>query len=175
MGYRTNHGQLLSRQEVKQRYRECKYKRQLDIEYENWDIMYGDNIQRYSVYVLTDTTKPGLCTYGPLTFTHEPFYVGSGIMGRRVKESMSIGRQMEREYSYKIQRMLQIKQAGGTTMRYVIIGHYFTEEKAKLVERKIIHLIDPITRLSNSVRLFCDIPLTPYDCNVMVEAETFIT
>ena len=174
MGYRINHGQLLSPIELKQKYRQCKYKRQLDLEYENWDTMYGDTNYRYSVYVLTDSTKPGSFTYGFLTFTHEPFYVGCGIINRRVQESSRLGRQMEREYSYKIQRMIKIKKAGGT-LRHIIIGNFYTDEKAKLVERKIIHLIrETTTRLENSIQLLCAVPLMPSDCNVMMETEIVI-
>jgi hypothetical protein len=136
--------------------------------------MYGDSNLRYSVYVLTDSTKPGSYTYGMLSFNHEPFYVGSGIKGRRVKESLSLGRQMEREYSYKVQRMIDIKNMGGSLMRYIIIGNFCTKEKAELVERKIIHLIRLTTRLENSIQLFCAVPLTVSDCNVMSETETVL-
>lgn len=173
MGYRIDHGQLLSPKQLKQKYKKAKYKRQIDFEYENWDIMYGDGNYRYQVYVLTDSTRPGSYTYDILSFTHEPFYVGSGIISRRVQESIRLGRQMEREYSYKIQRMINIQKMGGS-MRYIIIGNFCTKEKAQLVERKIIHLIREKTRLENSIQLFCAVPLTPSDCNVMVETETVL-
>jgi len=125
-----------------------------------WDEYYGLYPYDYEVYLLLDSTKPGKYVYGPIECTHEPFYVGSGKRYVRVRESKLVGRQKDK-YTHKVKRMIQIIKQGGC-IRHQIVGCYFTETKARLVEKKIMNLI-PRNVLTNSTSHLCEIPLIKED------------
>lgn len=138
---------------------------EIDLIYENWDKMYGTGTRDFSVYVLTDGTRIIRLKFGPyLEFNHQPFYVGSGRFRKRVRESMGIGRQQDK-YTFKTARLNEIIARGGKP-RPVIIGHFYTEKKAQLVERKVMNTIGR-SFLENGVLHYCELPLTAEDCNVI--------
>jgi len=140
--------------------------RKKDIAHDQWDIIYGDGINAYVVYVLTDGWKPIKLQFGLLTFYHEPFYVGYGNIKKRIGESSRVGRQKDK-YLEKTFRLMQITEA---MVRAVHIGHFQTLEKAKLVERKVIYTINK-SYLTNAQYNFTELPLVESDCNVMIECE----
>jgi len=151
---------------------ECKrieirgFSLETDLLFEQWDKLYGDGIYDFSVYVLTDSTRPIRLNFGPfLEFYHEPFYVGYGKYEKRVKDSMGVGRQQDK-YTFKTARINEIKARGGNS-RPIIIGHFYTQKKARLVERKIMNITNLKNFLENGERNYCELPLTKKDCNVI--------
>ena len=139
-----------------------------DEAYDKWDEYYGDEQYSYVVYALLDITKPGPFTFGPLTFTHSPFYIGHGNSKKRVKKSRDYFQQAD-EYSLKVNKMKQIyEQTGNPYMRVTLIGSFKTKNKAALVERKIIQLIRDCGHiLDNSNFSFCEVPLREEDYMLM--------
>jgi hypothetical protein len=134
--------------------------------YEDWDKLYGIGSFSYSVYMLTDSTRPIRIQFSPfLQLNHQPFYVGHGIYGKRAKQSMGVGRQQDK-YGFKRARLNEIEARGGKA-RDVYIGHFLTKVKAQLVERKIMNLSNMRSFLENGELNFCEIPLTASDCNVI--------
>lgn len=144
-----------------------KFKKR-DEAYDQWDIIYGNGIKDFLVYVLTDPTKPIKIQFGSLEFNHEPFYVGYGDAIRRLKETVGVGRQKDK-YTAKTVRLLEIRSMGHNA-RQLTIGKYFTKEKAMLVERKLMNIINK-SFLTNSMFHYCEVPLLKGDCNVMDECE----
>jgi hypothetical protein len=159
---------------------ECKRIDELDIKgyslatdllFEEWDKLYGIGPLGFSVYVLTDSTRPIKINFGQfLRFYHEPFYVGYGIFDKRVKASMGVGRQQDK-YTFKTARINRIKARGGIG-REVIIGHFYTQKKAHLVERKIMNIPYIRSFLENGEYNYCEIPLIAADCNVIYTPPT---
>jgi len=136
-----------------------------DLEYEKWDKLYGDGNFNYSVYILTDNTRPIRIKIGKyLEFNHQPYYIGEGQFGVRVKRSQEVGRNQDK-YCFKTARINEIKARGGGTAE-VIIGHFQTKRKAELVEKKLMNLID-WSYLENAEFHYCEISLTASDCNVI--------
>ena len=134
--------------------------------YEDWDKLYGIGSFSYSVYVLTDGTRPIRIKFEPfIEFNHQPFYVGHGQYGKRAKRSMTVGIQQEK-YCFKTARLNEIHARGGKP-REVYIGHFLTKTKAQQVERKIMNLPNMRSFLENGELNFCEIPLTASDCNVI--------
>jgi len=127
---------------------------------DQWDKVYGCPPYEYEVYVLTDPTKPGNYNFDSLHFTHEPFYVGYGKKGKRAYESRKLGRQLDK-YSHKVKRIKEIYE-GGSIPRITIIGTYYTETKAKLMEKKLMNTI-PRQYLTNSVTHLCEVPIKEED------------
>lgn len=141
--------------------------------YEQWDRLYGDGKNDFEVYVLTDVTRPVLLNFGPyIQFNHQPFYVGYGAIGHRHQESMKIGRNQDK-YCHKTKRLNEIR-ARGEYPRTVIIGHFNTQKKAHLVERKLMNLIC-WSFLTNSKYHLCEIPLIASDCNVIYNRMAPVT
>ena len=142
------------------------YSLESDELYEDWDKLYGIGSFSYSVYILTDSTRPIRIQFGPfLQLNHQPFYVGHGQYGKRAKDSMGVGRQQDK-YGFKRARLNEIKARGGKA-RELYIGHFLTKVKAHLVERKIMNLPNMRSFLENGELNFCEIPLTAEDCNVI--------
>ena len=139
--------------------------KETDLLFDQWDKLYGEEPYSYSVYVLTDSTRPIRLRFGPfLEFNHQPFYVGYGQYGKRVKESIAVGRQQDK-YTFKTARLNEIEARGGVA-RWIIIGHFYTQKKAHLVERKLMNIID-WSFLKNGQFHYCEVPLTASDCNVI--------
>jgi len=113
-----------------------------DIAHDQWDRVYGILPFDYEVYVLLDGNKPGEYIFGPFKFNHEPFYVGQGKKGERHINSKKLGRQSE-QFTEKIKRIRSIVGIGGSlgSIRHQIINEFFTQNKAKMVEKKMIRLI----------------------------------
>ena len=132
-----------------------------------WEESYRETYRQYEAYILTDGRRPGKYEFGPLKLTHEPFYVGSGKIGRH-RESMKLGRQLDK-YCFKVKRMIEIIEDGGS-IRPVIVGFYYTKKKAELIEKKLMNTI-PKDFLENSQFYLCEIPLSEEDCNIMIKGS----
>lgn len=143
--------------------------KKIDEAHDQWDIVYGNGKHDYIVYVLTDGTKPKKLQFGPLDFNYEPFYVGYGSIINRLKETAKVGRQKDK-YTEKTARLINIQEVLKGQIRKIIIGRYFTKEKAMLVERKVIYTIRK-DLLTNASFNFCELQLLAADCNVMCECE----
>ena len=141
----------------------CNSQKEIDEMHDRWDLCYGIYPLQYEVYLLLDGTKPGDYIFGPLTFTHEPFYVGYGSLGRH-RKSAGFGRQLDR-YNFKVEKMKEIIKKGGT-IRCVILNRFYTKNKAMLVEKKLMNLI-PRPPLTNSMIHLCKVPLKPEDYQCM--------
>lgn len=107
--------------------------------YDSWDVFYGNGHYDYEAYVLTDSLKPGDYKFGPLTFIHEPFYVGCGKIGRHI-DSAGVGRQKDK-YCAKTARLIEIQDNKGFVIP-VIINTFMTQRKARMVEKKLMKTID---------------------------------
>ncbi len=127
--------------------------------WDKWDKVYGEGKKDYEVYVLCDEHQSGHYEYGPLTFQYKPIYVGSGKRGRSI-ESAAVGRQ--RDKGGEKVHVLEEMQQRNDKVRICIIGKFYTEKKAKVVEMKLLNLI-PKSILSNGEFPFCEIPLKPED------------
>lgn len=139
-----------------------------DEAHDAWDDYYGKGSFDFDVYSLLDIRKPGSYIFGPLVFTHSPFYIGHGNGKQRVKKSRDY-LQQSGEYNLKVKKMEEIyKETGNSSMRVKIIGKFKTKNKAALVERKIIQLIrDNGHVLDNSDFRLCEVPLKPEDYKLM--------
>jgi hypothetical protein len=116
--------------------------------------------------MLVDNTRPiDLKLHKYLEFYYCPFYVGYGEFIKRAQRSMNPAIQQEK-YTFKTARLNEIKTRGGQA-RIVYIGHFFTQYKAHLVERKIMNIPHIKSFLENSERNYCKVPLTASDCNVI--------
>ena len=135
--------------------------KEVDLNYDYWDNLYGVPPFSYETYALTDSTKPGRYTFGPLVFNHEPFYIGHGRLGRPKKSSI-LSRQLDK-YTRKIHRMKLIEAEGGY-VRPVIISRFYTKMRAQLSEKKLLMLIP---NLSNSVFHLCEVPLNEDDYKII--------
>ncbi len=112
-----------------------------DIAHDQWDKIFGIVPLKFEVYVLLDGTRPGYYIFGPFEFNHEPFYVGQGERGKRHIDSMGHGRQQDK-FTEKVERIDNIRCIGGPySIRFQIINTFYTQEKAVMVEKKIIRLI----------------------------------
>ena len=136
-----------------------------DQEYENWDKNYGDGNFDYQTYILTDNTRPVRIKIGEyLDLNHQPYYVGQGQYGIRVKRSQEVGRNQDK-YCYKTARINEMDARGGGTAE-IIVGNFQTQRQAELVEKKLMREID-WSYLTNQQYHYCEIPLTADDCNVI--------
>lgn len=133
----------------------------INLAHDRWDIEYGRGSKDFVVYVFTDGTRPGNYQYGPLTFNHQPFYVGEGRASDRITESIALGRQKDK-YQDKVIRMKQIIEDKAGQIHWIVINSFYTEKKAKIVEKKLLQLIGrpPLTNLSFTS---CEIPLKRED------------
>jgi len=137
--------------------------------YEMWDKYYGTGSYDFIVYALLDDRYPGPYIFGPLTFTHSPFYIGHGNAKKRAQKSSNYLQQAG-EYNLKVKKMAEIyKVTGNPYMRTKSIGSFKTKNKAALVERKIIQLImyEHNHMLYNSAFNRCHVPLTKDDYKLM--------
>jgi len=136
-----------------------------DLLFDDWDKLYSDGIKSYEVYVLTNPTKPIRLNFGPyLEFNHQPYYVGYGQINHRNEESMGVGRNQDK-YDFKSRILMEIRKQGSLP-RSIIIGYFYTQQKAMLVERKVMNTIHR-SFIYNVEHHRCDIPLNKYDCNVI--------
>jgi len=112
-----------------------------DMAHEEWDLVYGMPPLSYEVYALLDGNRHGCYEIGPFKFNHEPFYIGQGKIRKRHKDSKGKGRQQDK-FTLKVERINDIIRIGGHyAVKHQIINTFYTQEKAKLVERKLIRLI----------------------------------
>jgi hypothetical protein len=132
-----------------------------------WDDIYGIAPLSYEVYVLTDPTRPMIIEFPPfLHFYHRPFYIGYGVIGTRAKRSANFTIQDKDNYNYKTKILKEIHARGGRAIP-VIIGNFYTKQKAEVVERKLMNTIHISFQDGNSNRNLCEIPLSESDCNVI--------
>jgi hypothetical protein len=142
---------------------DCRTQREIDYALDDWDAYYGKYPNSYEVYVLLDSTKPGIYKFGTLEFDYEPFYVGHGQIGRS-KKSASLWGQID-IYSFKTKRMKEIAKKRGS-IRYYKIGYFQTKTKAFMVEKKLMNLI-PRSYLTNSLLHLCEVPIIPKDYEIL--------
>ena len=127
--------------------------------WDKWDLGYGVGKLTHEVYALCYDSKPGVFKYGPLTLYNKPFYIGQGKIGRSI-ESAAVGRQRDKggEKVYHLEKMKRKRQK----VKIVILGRFYTEKKAKVVELKLLNTI-PKSELVNSEFYWCPLPLKSSD------------
>ena len=87
------------------------------------------------VYVLLDSSKPGVHTYGEYTFDHEPFYVGKG-KSKRIKDTIYD------KSSFKANKIRKMKSEGVEIIAKKVLESLSNEESIK----REIELISQIGR-----------------------------
>jgi len=140
--------------------------------WDKWDDMYGGGRLDYMVYVLCDKSDPGKYIYGPpegtqLRLNFRPKYIGHGQCEKgkrraRCVESKGKGRQEDKpgEKYYWIEEMARKKRKIHTD----ILGLYYTKEKAKIVEIKLLYLMKKeCVDLTNATYTFTQVPLNEDD------------
>ena len=87
------------------------------------------------VYVLLDSSKPGVHTYGEYTFDHEPFYVGKG-KSKRIKDTVYD------KSSFKAKKIRKMKSEGVEIIAVKVLESLSNEESIK----REVELISKIGR-----------------------------
>ncbi len=127
--------------------------------WDQWDNVYGVGKKDFEVYILANESMPGEYTYGPLTLYHKPFYVGKGKRDRSI-ESAAVGRQRDKG-GEKVQYLEEMQQQNQNVKIY-IINRFYTEQKANIVEMKLLKLI-PKSELTNCEFPYCELSLNTID------------
>ena len=140
--------------------------------WDRWDSMYGCGRLDYMVYVLGDESDPGEFIYGPpdgvhLRLNYRPYYIGHGQRGKgkrrdRCVESAGKGRQEDKagEKYYWIEQMATNKKK----IHQEILGYYYTKEKAKMIEIKLLNLMKQEGYfLTNATYTWTQVPLYEND------------
>ena len=97
---------------------------------------------KYYVYALLDTRKPGTYTYGKYTFNYEPFYIGKGCRGRAKVHIHQALAHEEKYYHNKWRSRLirKICDTTGNPPKIVAIKN-LTESSAYEKEKILIDLV----------------------------------
>lgn len=88
---------------------------------------------KYYVYALLDSSKPGIYKYGDLCFDYEPFYIGKGT-GNRIKDTLYDKSPFKKNKIDKLNNQ-------GIEIISVKIKDGISNEKAILLEKNYINLI----------------------------------
>ncbi len=113
----------------------------------------------YYTYIYMDPRKPGPYTYGELTLSHEPFYVGKGKGRRKIEHMMPSS--LKKGPTPKNSKIKKLNSLGHIPIIIQWSTHN-TEEDAYCKEIELISIIG-----SDYISEICDGPLT----NMVLEAK----
>jgi hypothetical protein len=135
--------------------------------WDRWDDVYGCGKYDYQVYALCNEQDPGEYVYGPLRLNYRPHYIGHGQVEKgnrkaRCVESAGDGRQKDKagEKYYWIEQMAIDKK----NIHIEVLGQYYTKNKAKIVEIKLLHLMkQEHIYLTNATYTWTQVPFNKDD------------
>lgn len=110
-------------------------------------------MEKYYIYILLDTRKPGNYSYNNYSFDYEPFYVGKGCSNRVITHFYEKSLKIK---SHKNNKIKNIIKETGNVPKYEIVLTTHNEEEAYKYETNFIKLIGrsdlklgPLTNLTD--------------------------
>ena len=100
--------------------------------------MINKSMKNFYVYVYMDPRKPGPFTYGYLSFSHEPFYIGKG-RGERIDDHITEAKYGQKN-SPKLQKIRKILSEGTEPIREKFCEK-MSEDMAFYLEKWLIKVI----------------------------------